>query len=122
MGHFLQGVGAARDSMRGAWQNKYLEWLSGYPGGLYPALAMNKLVAAGGVLPVTALTKFERQRIEARFVTGARQKKKLWTRQSWLDLDGRRQVGIEITAFGWQEMNRWSAWAEAGAVPHEAPR
>lgn len=79
-----------------------LRWFAGYAGGYWPAKAMNKLVAAGGVLPLSALTPAERKRIENTFVTRQGRGKSLipYTRRT----AGR----IEITAYGWQQLQRYA--------------
>lgn len=95
------------------WHNRWLEQNAQYPGQFYPSLALNKLIAAGGVLPITALTKFERRRI-ASFEVGAKysRNKTPLTREAWLTIDGRQQKAVEITAFGWQKLNEWAAEVE----------
>ncbi len=85
---------------RDEWAHDALRYLSEYPGFYWPAKAMNKVVAAGGVLPLSALTPAERKRIEKRFVVRQGRGRPL------IPYTRREHGRIEITARGWKELQR----------------
>ena len=81
----------------------------------WPARAMNKVVRAGGILSMSSLTVAELRRIERTFVTHQGRGRPLipYTRRE----NGR----LEITAYGWRELERHAAAQRAWQNgPHNA--